>query len=760
MRLPSLFLISFCILLFLSISDNSFSALPRSQGEEPSKDNYVPGQLIIKLKNTPDLKVIKSGIVETGLRSIDVLNSRYKVRSMNKLLDRHEILAEKTGKIDIFKAHGLDRIYLLTMPKNSDIADAMIKYKNDANVEYAEPNYFYYAALIPNDPSFPLQYGLHNTGQTNGIMDADIDAPEAWNISKTSNNIVIAVIDTGIDYLHDDLSSNIWRNTGEIPGNGIDDDNNGFIDDVYGWDFVNNDNDPFDDQGHGTHVAGIIAAIGNNGKGITGINWQAKLMAVKFLNSLGSGTNSDAIEAIQYAVLMGANITSNSWGSYGYSQALYNAISAADSADVLFVAAAGNDDVSNDMIPFYPASYNLSNIISVAATNHSDEKAWFSNHGSIVDIAAPGVDVLSTVPRGLCDGCNPSGYGYKSGTSMATPHVSGVLGLLLSQYSELDIKDAKAIIEKSGDSIASDYPIGSRLNAYKALLVRSIIYNAGNSRIEGYLLLKSQILSGTIWEDIGQEVDDLSFNNLRTIEPGSMLNLRQLYNSLSFIPTSAGRYRVFAKLTDINGNVLISSNGQLQDSYEFDVTTSTTSTTTSSTTTSLEKSKFYATSDTYVDEISPTQNFGTSSLLFTKGGTGSRRITYLKFNISSRYQYVESIYLVVRSASDMCSGTFSNLCVEFYRVPNPAWNENTINWNTRPSLDTFRLLGYDNIAANQNYSFYLSPNIIPSSGIFSFALSSINPDQAGWSSRESAYKPYIEITKSNASASSNIFPVT
>jgi len=354
---------------------------------------------------------------------------------------------------------------------NMSVKQAITSYYSEASaltdlIEYIEPNFIAYTAeRFPNDPSFDQLWGLNNTGQTGGTPDADIDAPEAWDIS-TGNNVVVGVIDTGVDYTHPDLNDNMWTNPGETLGNGIDDDGNGFVDDYYGYDFINEDGNPFDDNFHGTHVSGTIAAEGNNGIGVTGVNWNAKIMALKFLDSGGSGDYFDAIQAIEYSVLMGARITSNSWRGYGYSQSLYDAIAAAGSAGQLFVAAAGNESNNNDS-PFqaYPASFDLDNIISVAATDQFDQLAGFSNFGATsVDLGAPGVSTLSTFPGG--------GYGYLDGTSMATPHVAGVASLILSQDSSLSPLEVKALILNSVDPLPSLTGItvsGGRLNAFNAL---------------------------------------------------------------------------------------------------------------------------------------------------------------------------------------------------------------------------------------------------------------------------------------------------
>jgi serine protease len=284
-------------------------------------------------------------------------------------------------------------------------------------VEYAEPDYVVHAVGTPNDPSFPNLWGMTN-----------IKAPAAWDSFTGNANFVVADIDTGMDYNHPDLAANVWTNPGEIAGNSIDDDGNGYVDDVHGWDFANNDNDPFDGNGHGTHTAGTIGAVGNNGVGVAGVNWNVKLMPLKFLSDSGSGSTSAAISALNYAVARGAKVSNNSWGGGGFSQGLYDAINNARAIGHLFIAAAGNggsDQVgdNNDTTPFYPASYTLDNLIAVAAIDSGDNRASFSNYGATgVDLGAPGVSILSTTPN--------NSYAYYSGTSMATPHVAGVVALV------------------------------------------------------------------------------------------------------------------------------------------------------------------------------------------------------------------------------------------------------------------------------------------------------------------------------------------
>jgi subtilisin family serine protease len=241
--------------------------------------------------------------------------------------------------------------------------------------QYVEPDLICAATAIPNDTYFNLLDGMNNTGQDGGTFDADIDAPEAWSLTTGSKSVIVGVIDSGVDYNHPDIAPNIWTNPYEVASNGVDDDGNGYIDDVHGYDFLNDDGDPWDDNGHGTHVAGTIGAAGNNTLGVVGVSWNVSIMALKFLGPGGSGTISAGVEAIYYANMMrqwGQNVrvTNNSWGSGGYSQALKDAIVASANADILFAAAAGNESENSDASPHYPSGYDVANIVAVAAVNN------------------------------------------------------------------------------------------------------------------------------------------------------------------------------------------------------------------------------------------------------------------------------------------------------------------------------------------------------------------------------------------------------
>jgi subtilisin family serine protease len=376
----------------------------------------------------------------------------------------------------------VSNLYLVKIPAHLSVPEAIARYKGYANVLYAEPNYIVRTAqhvqLTPNDPNFTQLWGLHNTGQTGGTPDADIDAPEAWDITTGSSSVVVFVIDTGVDYNHPDLVANVWTNPGEIPGNNVDDDGNGYIDDVYGIDTFYNDTNPFDGDGHGTHVHGTIGAVGNNSVGVVGVNWSVKVGHCKFLSDSGSGSTAGAISCLQYILNLKqtgnpANdiiATNNSWGGGGFSQALYDAIKAHMNAGILFIAAAGNSSANNDTALFLPASYYLPNVISVAATTHTDAKAGFSNYGRrTVHVGAPGQGILSTTPGNT--------YSTFSGTSMATPHVTGLAALIKAQFPSFTWYQIRNRILATGDVTTGMQNVtisDRRINAYGALTCNNV----------------------------------------------------------------------------------------------------------------------------------------------------------------------------------------------------------------------------------------------------------------------------------------------
>lgn len=356
--------------------------------------------------------------------------------------------------------------YRVTLPSGLRTEDAVAKYLKIEDVIAAQPNFYYHLVATPNDPGFPdpAMYGL-----------TKISAPQAWDLETGSSSVVVANIDTGMRYTHEDLAANMWKNPGETNGNGIDDDGNGFIDDYYGYDFRYNDPDPLDQHGHGTHTGGTIGAAGNNSLGVVGVNWNVKIMAIKIYSPAATDTTSAMlINAYNYVRLMkerGVNIvaTNNSYGgcaeACGYDQATKDAIDALGEAGVLNVFAAGNSGVNVDITPEYPGSYNSPSILTVAASNSADNRVF--NYGVVnVDLAAPGVGIRSTTYN------SDSSYGNKSGTSMATPHVTGAAALLAAHFPTISAASIKATLMNTVDLLPQWNGVvksGGRLNVFRAL---------------------------------------------------------------------------------------------------------------------------------------------------------------------------------------------------------------------------------------------------------------------------------------------------
>lgn len=348
-----------------------------------------------------------------------------------------------------------------------DFADDLLA-EGQEDILYVEPNYTIHIDAVPNDPMLLKLWGL------NSASDIDIDAPEAWDVSKGSKKVVVGIIDTGIDCKHPDLAPNCAVNPGEMgkdasgadkSKNKKDDDGNGLVDDWRGWDFVGKDNDATDDQGHGTHVAGTIGAVGNNATGVVGVNWEVSMLPLKFLDASGSGTLEDAVKAIEYSTKMGVTMTNNSWGGGGYSKTMFAAIKAAQDKGILFVAAAGNEANDNDAAASYPASYALANVISVAAIDSKNNLAGFSNYGAkSVHLAAPGAAIYSTY-------LNKS-YATLSGTSMAAPHVTGALALIKAASPKATAVDLKRRLLAGVDKVPAlekRVSTGGRLNVNNSI---------------------------------------------------------------------------------------------------------------------------------------------------------------------------------------------------------------------------------------------------------------------------------------------------
>ena len=363
------------------------------------------------------------------------------------------------------------KLATLTLSSDSDVFKAIKMISQHPAVKYAEPNYVIKAIGTPDDPDFISLWAMNNTGHGGGTVDADIDAVEAWNITTGDASLIIGVIDTGIDYNHPDLQGNIWINPNEIAGNSIDDDGNGVIDDVHGFSAVNNNGDPMDINGHGTHVSGTIGAKGHNGVGVAGVNWDVSIIGCQFLDAGGSGSTEGAIACIDYLTNLKQNYgvdikaTNNSWGGGGFSQALKDSIESAGDAGILFFAAAGNSASDNDVSPSYPASYDSDAVMAIASTDRNDNMSSFSQWGQrSVDMGAPGSSILSTTPG--------NSYDTYSGTSMATPHMTGAAALVWSINPDLTRGEMKQLLMDSGDfnaDLSGKTVGGTRLNLATAL---------------------------------------------------------------------------------------------------------------------------------------------------------------------------------------------------------------------------------------------------------------------------------------------------
>lgn len=335
-------------------------------------------------------------------------------------------------------------------------------------VEYAEPDYLYRLGATPNDTSYGLLWGLNNTGQTvnkdRGTANNDIDANLAWDVTTGSSAVVVGMADSGVRRTHVDLAANIWTNPGEIAGNGVDDDGNGYTDDTWGWDFWNNDNNPDDDNGHGSHTAGTVGAVGNNGTGLTGVCWTVRLVGLKIGSASGSVSSSAGISAVNYCVTKGIKVSNHSWGGSTSSSAFNSAVTSAQAAGHMLVCAAGNSGVST---PFYPASYSHDNILSVAAVDNDGRMASFSNYGATnVDLGAPGVTIYS------CSKNSNTSYAYLSGTSMAAPHVTGTAALVWARNPSWTYAQVRSKILSSAkplSSLAGKTVTGGLLNANNAV---------------------------------------------------------------------------------------------------------------------------------------------------------------------------------------------------------------------------------------------------------------------------------------------------
>jgi subtilisin family serine protease len=479
---------------------------------------YVPGRIVLKLSAdlAPAMQTAiaraRGAIAPTGSAALDALIRRHRGQRMRApFAGRPARAAAAAARFPRRAARatpgadpGLERIFILDLAPDLDSEQAALEYARLPGVAWAEPDRIAEAAFVPNDPYFASSGAWGQPYRDLWGLVA-IAAPAAWDVTRGAG-VIVAISDTGIDAAHPDIASRMWTNPGEIPGNGLDDDGNGFVDDVHGWDFVNDDNDPFDDNGHGTHVAGTVAASGDNALGVVGVAWESSVMAVKGLGAGGSGGHDGLAAGIVYAADNGADVINASWGGVG-SQLLADTIAAAHAAGVVFVAAAGNG--ASSVADFSPA--NVHEAIAVAASDHTDQLASFSNFGTKIDVAAPGGgdvappsdqpsrSILSLRSSGsqFDTSLNVSGlYTRLSGTSMAAPHVSGAAALVLAVHPEFKPEQVRQTLRVSADDIAAPgFDVNSgygRLNVGQAVLLNNvplveITSPASGTRVAGVL---------------------------------------------------------------------------------------------------------------------------------------------------------------------------------------------------------------------------------------------------------------------------------
>jgi serine protease len=489
---------------------------------------YVPGQLLVRFKSGTQ-----------GVRALSV----------------HE--QQQAQVVQSFRVPS--NLQLVALPEGVSVEQAMGRYRQDPSVLYVQPNHQYrISERIPDDALFGELWGMHNPGGF-GAFDADIDAPEAWDISTGSRDVIVGVLDTGIEYGHEDLLENVFSNPGEIPGNGADDDGNGFADDVHGINAFEGTGDPRDDNGHGTHVSGTIAGRGDNGVGVAGVSWDAQIVSCKAFDAGGGGSDAAILTCMDYFLGLKTRTenpvdivaTNNSWGGGPFSQALLDAIEAHRQAGMLFVAAAGNDyGNNNDQSPVYPASYASENVIAVAATDYYDGLAYFSNYGPrSVDVGAPGDSVLSSTPWG---------YDYFSGTSMATPHVTGLVALLKGFDPSLTPAAIKNLVMTGGDQTYGTDGLtlsDRRINAFGSLTCQDrVLFNRFAPAADQVMVSLGESLAlGVLSIDCAQPGSEPQTVTVR--ETGAVIQLVDSSGSGSFAgsfqPSDVGTFTLDFSMGDV-----------------------------------------------------------------------------------------------------------------------------------------------------------------------------------------------------------------
>jgi len=554
-----------CTLLIVTVilpATTSINTKNPNNSNQISKisNDYIPGEFVVKFKEGINLVLSKlNNIIRTGITSIDNLNKKYKVQDISGTFTN---VVTKPKNPELFKSIGLDRIYTFKIDDSVNIFDAIKEFEKNLYVEEVDVSGIGHACIIPNDPHFGKQWGFHNTGQASGTPDADIDGPEGWDLQMGNGNIIVAIVDSGIDYNHQDLATRIWINRVEdINGNlavdpsdfnGIDDDGNGYIDDLRGWNFIFNNSNPMDDHynSHGTHCAGIAGANTFNNVGVAGTLWSCQLMPLKAMyGNNGTIMWAYAGPAIVYAADNGAQVISMSFSGSLDNITLKAACDYAYASGCVLVAAMGNHGSS---VPHIPAKYN--SVIAVGATDRNDTRWSSSAYGSHISVVAPGVEIYSTKRNNQ--------YGYITGTSMATPMVAGLSGLIIAEYPSLTNADIKSLIALTAEDQVGNpaediqgfdnYYGNGRVNAYNALYAAPLKPQKPSGSLQGKIGLQYTYDSVAVdpnndnlyyWWDWG---DGNNSGWLGSYPSGQQVNASNIWNI-------KGTYSIKVKAKDVLG---------------------------------------------------------------------------------------------------------------------------------------------------------------------------------------------------------------